>query len=376
MFKKLLKFILISLIAVTAGCGPQSTIETVDSYMVAFIEYGIGRIRIRYAGEDPTAQWVEGGAIEGGSLPLTQYRGTGLGTHQSGTMAVLGTWTGSKIDLRLGIGPFFSMDPEDTLTNAVHSSPDITHIDGGEYMIAYQILDPPWDLTNGRLAVIPWDSSPGRVISEEAGQMSPLGVGQYPYDDHLIGRPAIAYLNGKQLLLVIWNRTGTTVENPLGTPQDTIQYALGTYPYDDDQNTIVNWTRYGKLNLLEEGEYVVGSPSLTIDGENYYLGILYLRAGELNSWNVAVYESPDGLNWTQITSQRCPPASYYADIAVQSNGDMLIGCFAYGRQNFYLKRDGEWIELDAEKVLGGDPLAIGDNTHDFAIGTFKLQIDD
>ena len=376
MFKKLLLGFLLILIVIGAGCGPTPVIETVDSFMIAYIEDVTGRLRIRYAGEDPTAEWLEGGAIEGGNFPSIQYLGTGLGSHSQGTMAVLGTLTGNEIDLRLGIGPFFSKDPDDTISSTALSAPSITHINGSEYMIAYQYFDPLGNLLSSRLAVIPWDSSPGSVISEEAGQMSPLGGNQFPYDDHLVGRPAITYLKGKQLLLVVWNREGAAIENP-GTIQSTTQYALGTYPYTVDQNTIVNWTRYGKLNFLEPNGRYAGSPSLATDEENFYLVMPVATKSPYDgeySYTIVVFRSPDGLNWTLVSSLHYSNYFAYSGIAVQSNGDMLVGKITYsGEKEFQLFQDGSWIELDPDKVLGGIPKLTGDGKQEFSIETFKLQ---
>ena len=378
MFKKLFLVFLLIIIVIIASCGPLPAIETVDSYMIAYVEIA-GNIRIRYAGEDPTADWIDGGALEGGAIPLTaqpENLGTGLGSYPQGAIAVLGTLAGNKIDLRLGIGPFFSKDPDDTLSTTALSTPSIAHIDGTEYMIAYQYFDPFGNLLNGRLAVIPWDASHSSVISEDAGQMPSLIGNLFPYADYLVGRPAITYLKEKELLLVVWNREGATIENPLSV-QSTTQYALGTYPStDNSENAIVNWTRYGIIDVLEWGESIVASPSLATDGENFYLGIPYgvSEADVGTSFWVAVYKSMDGLHWTRIVEHQCPNPMYYADIAVQSNGDMLVGCFGYNKQDFYLFRDGAWTDLDAIKVLGGIPKTTGDNKHDFAIETFKLQV--
>ncbi|MDK2980222.1 MAG: hypothetical protein PWQ55_569 [Chloroflexota bacterium] len=378
MFKKLFRVFLLVLVGIGVGCESMPVIETVDSYMITYIEDVTGRLRVRYAGEDATAEWLEGGTIEGENFPSVQYLGTGLGSHSQGTMAVLGTLTGNKIDLRLGIGPFFSRDPDDTISTTALSAPSITHIDGAEYMIAYQYFDPLGNLLNGRLGIVSWDSSPGIVISETAGNMPPLSGGSpYPYSDYLDGQPAIAYMKEKELLLVMWNREGITLENP-GTIQYTTQYALGTYPYTSGQNTIVNWTRYGKLGVLEPNGRYAGSPSLATDGENFYFAMPIATKSPYDgeyTYTMAVFKSPDGLHWTLVRSFPYLYSFAYSGIAVQPNGDMLVGKITYaGEKEFRLLKDGSWIDLDPDKVLGGNPELVGGGKHVFSIETFKLQI--
>ena len=377
MLKKLFFVFLLTLIVISGSCGPTPVIETVDSFMIAYVEKNTHRLRIRYAGENPTAEWIEGVAIDGGIYSFDQYVGTGLGSHHQGTIAVLGTFTGNVIEVRLGIGPSFSREPEDILAYPAQSSPAITHIDGSEYMIAYQAFDPLWDFINGRLKIVLWDTSHSSVISDDISQMSPIAGNQNPNDNHLVGRPAIAYLQDKQLLLVVWNRVEPTSDDPFATTPKTLYYALGTYPStDNSENAIVNWTRYGIIDVLEWGESIVASPSLATDGESFYLGIPFgvSEPDVSTSFWMAVYKSTDGLHWTRVGLMQCPNPTYYADIALQPNGDMLVGCMGYSRQDFYLFQDGVWIDLDETKILGGLPDTIGDNQHDFAIETFKLQV--
>jgi len=354
MIKKQSIIILIFLMLIMTACtnGPKA----VDSYMIAFVEEGTGIVRIRYAGEDPNGQWADGQSGDGGRIPGDNHLAAGLGSHHAGGTAVLGTLVGNTIELRVGIGALFSDDPDDTIPNA-RSSPSFAHIDGSEYMIAYQNFDPNANVQIGWLEVRPWDPSPGSDVWDGAGQMFVIGENQFPNNDYLVARPAIAYLKEEQLLLVVWYRSGATVANPNAPPPRTVQYALGTYPYTDGLNTIVNWTEYGEFPILPDGYLpFYGTPSLATDGESFYLGIARqeFRTGGDGLYNpeLFIYKSSDGRSWTEIAVRSCPVPYVYTNIAVQPDGEMLVGMISSGDQWFYLVRNGNWTELDAQRVLG------------------------
>lgn len=218
--------------------------------------------------------WYEASRLGIGS---GSFRGVGLAQRPRHTSTLLGYTLGHILKIHQGLGLAFGSRPGNEL-RGVATGPALVHTTGSSWLVAYT-------LTQGRgIQVRPFYS--GRT--SRFGP--PLDLSGIARNDHVAGRPAIAYVDGR--LVLVWGRVAGN---------RAFRYLAADFDPGTNAVEIV-----GQGDVPRPQSYYVtefkSSPALARDSRgSLYLAAVY-RSGltGLTYDTIKVYSSSGGTTWRSI----------------------------------------------------------------------------
>lgn len=232
-------------ILATGGEEPTDT----QGYTIAFPARAGTEIRVRSSVDGMT--WIAGNFPEGQGPAA----GVGVAAVPSKLLYLVGWRDGDQIRLLRGLGPEnWESEPLAQIPQEVaHSAPSLTYGDNGRWLIAFRAERDPVDPSLGdRTIVRIFDTS-----VSPAQYLEGTHFGYPGHDTHSIGRPAVAYANGKVLL--VW-QTGPN-------PSEFLHVGVGELSADG-----ITWQ--ARYQFASDCGTIRSSPVLTHDHSAFYVGFL------------------------------------------------------------------------------------------------------
>jgi len=265
--------------AALVGCGASSSgAEPEGGYANVFLsrtEPGGWDLELAVRSQQGEGAWTKtAGVLVGRS----SFEGVGVAERPGGTETLLGYTVDRKMTLRRGKGVKFGKKPVGEL-KGVAAGPAIAHVTGSSWLVAYRP-------NGGGVEVRPFDSRGG------GGLGSPLDLSGVEGTDELLGRPAIAYADGR--LAMVWGRS-----------KDNYAYRYLAADYEPatgaveivDQGKVEKPTRKYAGFAAEPRS----SPALTTDGTGaFYLAAIYRGVPGQPFNTVRIYSSRDGSEWQMM----------------------------------------------------------------------------
>lgn len=325
-----------ALIVTLSAAGCETTWH--DGYAIAYYREGGSTILVSYQ-TSGAWQGAPGQNIVGSGTLL----GVDLGRQPRNIVTIFGYTRGDQ-KMRIFVTPglaWGSLPPTDILTG-VASAPAITHSGGDEWLIAYKASG-----GIGGIEVRPY------TVESAGGFGNPLDLTTATTRNaNVVGRPAIAYFNGR--LVLVWGRDEEADNGGM------FRFVAADY---QPGNTAISVIQAGEVpgggDPFFDAEHR-SSPTLAHDG----VGTFYLAVIRRNSAAdfVYVYSSPDGQNWTSL-SDSYPGNPQFTlgetqlSIAAKPNGEVLLAIVSGPAEYFpplVLRfQNGAWTEVSG--VFGGIP---------------------
>lgn len=330
MFWRLVKYVSLSIVFLVGilgmtstrppNGGPNGGIEIGKVYILAFVESGTSRIRVRWSTDGQT--WSSSN-----NFPFA-ITGLGVCATSSGRGAMSQVWwvdTSNKLQVVWGLGADnWDTSPAgySTLTQSVLSGPTAAYAGESLFLVAFR--------TEGDVVAV-------RALNISTREWLSISIAPaHVNNSDVLGSPSIAILDGKVVLA--WNRPGT-LEIACGELQ------IATV--GDEKLPTVDWTNIYTFSLTESGFGSPRNPALTHDGSNFYLGFVRRdqRGGYQGDW-LFVHPSNDGVTWKAPIEGLLIPQDPLLEISVRSDGSLLAAFIGTsGRRGLHKYAGGTWTEI-------------------------------
>lgn len=266
---------------VTAAAGLLSILATNDNGADDNQGYAVAFPVLAAEGVNTRVRWsADGASWSDGAFPVGFGDGSGnaLAAVPDKTLFIAGWQTNGQVRMQQGLGTGnWSGTPIAAIPSEVaRSAPSLVFMEQGKWLVAFRAQsDTPNVGDRVVLRVLDTSVSPPRYL---AGNR----FGYPGQDTHSLGRPAVAYVNGKVLL--------TWVTTPA-----RLHLAVGQLAGDN-----ITWQGHSLFELTEPNCNPLRSdPVLSHDHSAFYLGFLCSN-NTLPPTGASMYihRSADGLNWS------------------------------------------------------------------------------